>query len=494
MQLSVRQAKENRLHLALERIKRRCKRDYYAFFLYFWDTIIPDEYIDNWHIEYLCKELQEVGEWVINREAKKYDLIINVSPGESKSTIATVLFPVWLWVNAPWARIITGSYSGALSMEHAGLSRDCIRHEKFKHLFGDAVEIRGDIDAKGLYKNTESGFRRSVSTGSAVTGSHGHILIIDDPINPKQTASEYQLTVANNWMTKTLSTRKVDKKKTPTILVMQRLHQDDPTGHLLAKNESGGKIRHICLPAEDSYPVIPKTIKKHYQGGYMNPSRTGKEVLDEARGTMGTYEYDGQFGQQPVKPGGGKIKLDWFEYCHEKEVPGNITLDLWVDGAYTEKTKNDPSGFMVAGYHERSNRLYIVHAHSKHMELPEALKFIKEYTSLHRVSRRGRVRIEPKASGKSIGQMINSDSKMPVSAVEIKSHLVSEGKEARLQAAAPKIEAGRVVLVRGAWNDAFTAQITQFPVASHDEYVDLIGYACDHYFKRRKSGVRSANR
>ena len=40
---------------------------------------------------------------------------------------------------------------------------------------------------------------------------------------------------ANKNMDETISTRKVNKAVTPTILIMQRLHQDDPTGHLLKK-------------------------------------------------------------------------------------------------------------------------------------------------------------------------------------------------------------------------------------------------------------------
>jgi predicted phage terminase large subunit-like protein len=66
--------------------------------------------------------------------------------------------------------------------------------------------------------------------------------------------------------------------------------------------------------------------------------------------------------------------------------------------------------------------------------------------------------------------------------------LVQEGKEARIQSAAPKIEAGRVYLVRGAWNDVFVSQLTGFPKAAHDEAVDLIGYATEKYFRKKRKG------
>jgi len=56
-------------------------------------------------------------------------------------------------------------------------------------------------------------------------------------------------------MTETLPSRKVDKAVTPLILIMQRLHQDDPTGYLMAKGKDN--IRQIVLPARKTKNVKP---------------------------------------------------------------------------------------------------------------------------------------------------------------------------------------------------------------------------------------------
>ena len=74
-----------------------CKRDFFYFVKEFWGEIIPEEPVYNWHIEYLCKELQLIVERVASRQNKLYDLIINIPPGTSKSTIATVMLPAWSW-------------------------------------------------------------------------------------------------------------------------------------------------------------------------------------------------------------------------------------------------------------------------------------------------------------------------------------------------------------------------------------------------------------
>ena len=136
--------------------KEICKKSYYEFLKRFWSTIITEDLVDNWHIQYLCNELQKVGERIIERKEKEYDLIINIPPGESKSTICTIMFPVWLWINDPSMRVISGSYSSSLSIEHATKSRDIIRSDKFQLLFGDLFQMKSDSDNKSHYQNNQN--------------------------------------------------------------------------------------------------------------------------------------------------------------------------------------------------------------------------------------------------------------------------------------------------------------------------------------------------
>ena len=98
-----------KLKLLREKKRRLLRSSYYEFVIYFWDTIIHDDFVDNWHIKYLCDEVQKVLELVIAKQPKEYDLWINVPPGTSKSTIVTVMLTPWLWIRAPWAVHISNS-------------------------------------------------------------------------------------------------------------------------------------------------------------------------------------------------------------------------------------------------------------------------------------------------------------------------------------------------------------------------------------------------
>src|SRR5690606_1093095 len=154
------------------------------------------------------------------------------------------------------------------SLDHAVKSRDVIQSDKYRRFFPD-VEIRSDFNNKTHYKNTKMGERYVTSVGGTITGMHAHIIIVHDPLNPKKAASEIELAEASNSMDTTLSTRKVDKKVTWTLLVMQRLNDLDPSGNWLRKKTK--KIKHICLPATWRKNVNPPELKEKYVNGLVDP-------------------------------------------------------------------------------------------------------------------------------------------------------------------------------------------------------------------------------
>src|SRR5690606_3272583 len=157
-----------------------CKRSFYRFFLEMWETIETVELVPNWHIKYICDELQDVYETWEAGEAQD-DVLINVPPGSSKSTIITQTFPAWLWVRNPSIRVISSSYSGDLATAHAVKTRDMLRSDKFNRLYPNLIEFKHDTDGKTHYKNTKNGERLVTYTVGRVIGMHGDFIISDDP-------------------------------------------------------------------------------------------------------------------------------------------------------------------------------------------------------------------------------------------------------------------------------------------------------------------------
>lgn len=445
-----------------------CRRDFYFFIQEFWETIIPEKPVWNWHIEYLANELQIVGRRIINREPKLYDLIINVPPGMSKSTIVSILFPVWLWINDPTVKTITSSFAMSLSTNHAVKSRDVIRSDKFKEYFPE-IQIKDDMDNKTEYETVSGGSRIATSIGSLITGKHGLCLIVDDSIDPQRSLSATQRITANEWVSQTLLTRKIDNDITPLILVQQRLHKEDTTGYLLGKLEN---VKHICLPAELSSKVQPEEIRGKYVDGLLDSKRLSKKILDAKRKELSEYAFAGQYDQSPVPLQGGFIKTDKFRVVKRSEIPDNLVRHFYSDTSEGKKTSDNMAtgcfslydgnlviwdmlvgkwGFTdFVGYRDRSGEWV-----DKKYDA-----FIKQ----HFYNWQSKCIFEAKSTGTPYMQYMYSQTDYNV----IADNPVGS-KLDRVEASMARVESGRVWLVDGPWIDGFVTECKGFSGEDGDE-------------------------
>lgn len=439
-----------------------CRRSFYYFVQYFWDTIIAEEPIWNWHIEYLCNELQEIGIRVKNREHKEFDyFIINIPPGSSKSTIVSEMYPLWCWVIDPTQRFICGSYASTPAEDISEKCYNIYKSDKFLALFPHLVEK--STGGKTGFKNGLLGERYTTSTGSGITGIHAHQIILDDPMSPLVAGSVVERTGANKWVSETISSRKVSNDFSVVIIVMQRLHEEDTTGYLIKK---GLKIKHICLPVELSDDVKPVELKEKYEDGLFDKVRRSKESLIATKTDLGSYGYAGQMMQRPSPMDGGLIKKNWFPIIKRSEAPTDVVYNFQLDPAYTAKQVNDPTG--ATAYFKHENNIYIVNSTSVWKEFPELCKWLPEWVELHGYSDKSRIRIEPKASGKSVAQQIKRTTNLNI----IEDEPPKDDKVTRVNSASPKMEAGRVFLIEGAWNEGWLNQVAAFPNGIHDDEVD----------------------
>jgi predicted phage terminase large subunit-like protein len=304
-------------------------RSLYHFLQSFWSIVSTQDFKPNWHIPYLCKELEAVARRVGNHEPRLYDLLINVPPGMTKTITCSIMFPAWCWTQWYWMRFITASYSSALSLESAESCRDLIRSDQFQMIYPE-ITVKEDKDTKSNYKIVKrvpglggagraskilwGGNRFSTSVGGTLMGFHGDINIWDDALNPQEAISDKERDNANRWIDETLPTRKTDKRVSTTIGIMQRLHQDDPCGHLLAKKKTN--IRHISLPGEIRnfrHRLFPPELSDKYVDELLDPGRLDWVILKDLEADLGQYGYAGQIGQDPTPPGGGMFKVDHFQ-------------------------------------------------------------------------------------------------------------------------------------------------------------------------------------
>lgn len=464
---------------------KKCRESFYYFVQQFWSVITPEKPVWNWHIKALCDDLQiammricqiqngvdENGSPIIikDREPKLYDEIINVPPGTSKSTIFTIMAPAWIWTNDATIRTLTASYSASLSTQHSIKSRDIIKSDNYRKWFPE-VRIKIDQDNQSHFQNTKGGERYSTSVTGTVTGFHAHLIIIDDPINRLEAESEGQREKANDFVTNTLSTRKVDERITLTLLVMQRLNEDDPTGRLLDLNRD--KIKHICLPAELDDNISPPEWAAYYVNGLLDPIRKGREQLDQQKKVLGSYGYSGQYAQRP-SPKGGKIWQKWFIEIEDELFPSlDDMTDVGNDWdlAYTKDDENAASAYIRSGKIDK--KMYIDDFDFAYKEMPELLQWMRLQYPVHY--------IEAKASGKSAKQMLTF-SGIPALEVEVK----GGDKVARARMSTPFAESGLVCIRKSLANRIYNdveQGILSFPNSKKLDVADTLAQAIQRHF------------
>ena len=454
----------------------RCRRSFYHFIEEFWDCVATDEFKSNWHIPFLCDELTQIAEHVAYGLPKDHDLIINIPPGTTKSICCSIMFPVWCWTKWPWMRFIVASYSGALSLEHAEYSREIIRSDKFKRIFPE-IEIKQDKDTKSNFRivrhladgNIELGGNRySTSVGGTLTGFHGHILIVDDPLDPNRAVSETELNSANRWIDQTLSTRKVNKAVTPTILIMQRLHQNDPSGHILAKNKEN--VCHISLPGEiRNYReyLKPEEMAEKYIDGLLDPERMPWPVMKDLEADLGQYGYAGQIGQNPVPPGGGMFKVDHFQIIETMPAPINFiqTVRYW-DKAGTQ----DAGAYTVGVKMSRlaNGKFIITDVKRGQWSSEEREQIIREAAEADGGECIIYHEQEPGSGGKDSAAATTRN----LAGFSAHADRPTGDKVFRADPYSVQVNNGNVLLLRAEWNHEFKEEHRNFPFSTYKDQVD----------------------
>lgn len=444
-----------------------CRESFYEFVKEFWDQAVPEAPVWNWHIEYLCNEMQKMAERVFLGLPRQYDLIINVPPGTTKSTICSVMFPAWVWTRMLTARCLCGSYSYPLALDLSRKCRRVVMSSKYKKCFPE-VELEDDQNTKGHFSTTKGGARYAFGVTGSVTGMHGHFIIVDDPIDPNRAASDVELKQTNLWMSETLSQRKVDKLITCFMLIMQRLHQNDPTGDRLSKKNTI-PVHHICLPAEDSMDVKPSHLRHNYTKGLLDPVRLSEPVLRDAHATLLDYGYSCQFRQHPIPRGGGMFRTDRIK-MGPKPLKFKKVVRFW-DKAATQKGGT----FTVGGAlgEDLDGRFWILDIIRGQWDSSVRERIIKRTAELD--GRKVWVGIEQEGGGG--GKESAESSVKMLAGYHVKVIKPAVDKELRADPLSVQVNHGNVYMVEGDWNQPLLDEMMFFPYSKYKDQIDALSGA-----------------
>ncbi|MDD3420550.1 MAG: phage terminase large subunit [Candidatus Gastranaerophilales bacterium] len=433
------------------------RNDLYAFICKAFQEIDNSQpFCHNWHLELLADRLTQCKEGKIKR------LIVNVPPRSLKTHSISIAFVAWLLGHSPAERIICCSYAQDLANK---ISRDCLklmRSDFFKKTFGE-TGLNPDKQSEGFFETTKNGYRFATSVMGALTGLGGNFIIVDDPIKAEEANSEVTRRKVNEWYNTTLSSRLNNKAEGVIIVVMQRLHVDDLTGHLL--KQDGWTV--LSLPAiaenDESFTLSSGKVVGRKKGEALNPKLEDIKVLENHRKLAGNYIFSAQYQQRPIPAKGNIIDFDSFGRYSSlpfRAYPDKI-YQSW-DIALSTGENNDYSACVTA--HLYGEVLHIVDVFRCKLAYPE----LKQKIFAHKQDYRPHNLIIEQSSISLC--LISELKKMGLAILEYRPDC---DKVTRAVNSTIAIAEKKVLLPNSApWLEDFRNEMIAFPMGAHDDQVD----------------------
>lgn len=284
------------------------------FFIEAWPIIEPATPLQNlWYIGYLAEHLEAVLAGQITR------LAISIHPRSAKSNLGTVLFPPWVWSREAWKRFMCISYSQDLATEHSLRRRRVIESAYYRERWGNMFQIMADQNRKNVFENTARGTMIATSASGTATGRGANIMLFDDFINPQEAASETERKAKIDAYANTFSSRLNDPKKDAMIILAQRTHSQDLTGHVLAE----GGWTHVDLPIiaeKRTKYFFPLTKREHVRevGDILNPARHDAITIEKQKRASGSRAFSAQWMGNPSADEGNMVPRTWWRFYKEE--------------------------------------------------------------------------------------------------------------------------------------------------------------------------------
>jgi predicted phage terminase large subunit-like protein len=430
-------------------------RRYFGLFLRFAHRELGGEELEwNFHLDAIAHQLRRV------QRGDNRRLIIAMPPRHLKS-VMIIAWEAWMMGRNPAGRFICPSYGSELAEDHGREFLKLVTAPWYRRAFPAMVLTRRAV----LHIETSAGGHRiATSVGGVLTGIGADYVVIDDPMKTDDAYSEIARRKVQNWFDESLRFRLESLDRSAIILVMQRLHEDDLAGYLIARGGWHELRLPAIAPADELVAVGDNRYYQRREGHALHPARQSLEVLLEAR-EENAQTFASQQQQDPVPVTGNYVDPAWFK-TYEAAPTSGLVIQSWDTASKTGLT-NDFSVGITAIYYER--RFYILDVHRERMDFAKLRTRVAELCNRYRVQR---LLIEDASSGQELLSMLRT----PPPGVPHPIPCRPDGdKVVRFHAQASRIQGGEVVLPQTApWLPEFLKEVTAFPNGRYDDQADAL--------------------
>ena len=312
------------------------------------------------------------------------------------------------------------------------------------------------------------------AAGRCDEAHRGDRILFDDPHSVEGALSEVQRNTVLRVFSETVTTRTNDPARSAIVVVMQRLHENDVSGHILSQ-ELG--YEHLCLPMRFEPErrcitsigfVDPRTE----EGELLFPGRFPEPVVERDEKALGSLAAAGQLQQRPAPRGGDMFPIERFNVAEARPAPDDIAASIrYWDKAGTDGTRGQKTGAQTAGvlmHRLKDGRFFIADCQFGRWAALERERRIKAVAESDGRGVRIYVEQEPGSGGKESAEAtIRNLAGWPVFADR-----PTGDKEMRATPYAAQVQGGSVWVLRASWNLPFLHEHQAFPVGRTKDMVD----------------------
>lgn len=375
----------------------------------------------------VSKSLKVTGEWVEHEEMITRSLIL-MPRGHLKSTVASVGYVLWRIYRNPNIRIVVGTNVKELAWSFIRELRSYLEDDELqRRVWNNRPHVNGplvpELDRSGRRRtgdNTESIDKKVIwsataiqvirskkmkeptvqatSVGSRLTGGHYDLLILDDIVDFRNTASPELLQKTFEWtqdLESVLDPRRVERVHEVAtvpffdvvgdqiVVLGTRYAKDDFYEYLLNNQDELGykvMIRNIYVNGIDDHE------------GFLWPERFNKNVIEKLRKRLTSRRFASQYLNTIIVSGEQVFDVDNLQYYPSTAVDiraGEVTIMygerpfpkvrpyLVVDPAISDNKKADDTSITVGGF-DQNGEFWILEQRTGKFRPLDTAAIIKE--------------------------------------------------------------------------------------------------------------------
>lgn len=382
----------------------------------------------------------------------------------------SVMWQAWEWgpMGMPGKRFVSASYEKpGLADRDSRKTRDLILSDWYQALWPLDLPRK----AEDSFANRSFGTRDAVAF-SAITGKRGDRFTIDDPHSLDGAESEVDRNKTVRRFVEGGQNRVNDQEKSAIVIVMQRLHEADLTGAILAR-ELG--YVHLMIPMEFEVERACITYGKDGAEFWRDPRTVDGELMDARRMPQhvieplkkeNDYMWAGQYQQRPAPREGGMFKVDKILIV-DAVPPGAKYVRGWDIAGSSRKKSPFTVGAKLA---YSSPLVYIADVARLRAEIDKAETMIVTTAHQDGVHVEQSLPQDPGQAGKS--QKMHLGNKL--AGLNFYFSTETGEKSDRAIPFAAMVNNGNVRMVKGPWNGALIDELRNFPGSTYKDQGDAL--------------------